>query len=48
VSSKVKNLQPNPAWDTLPILDPTDWKRMAIGEFAESIGERAEPHDAQE
>ena len=41
-------LQPNPAWASLPLFDRTDWKRMAFGEFAESIGERAEPRDAQE
>lgn len=42
------NLKPNPAWDSLPLFDRTGWKRMAFGEFAESIGERAEPKDAQE
>lgn len=42
------NLQPNLAWATLPFFDRTGWKRMAFGEFAESIGERAEPKDAQE
>ena len=41
-------LKPNPAWATLPLFDRTGWKRMAFGEFAESIGERAEPKDAQE
>ena len=41
-------LQPNPAWASLPLFDRTGWKRMAFGEFAESIGERAEPKDAQE
>lgn len=47
----VKNpqtLQPNPAWASLPLFDRTGWKRMAFGAFAESIGERAEPKDAQE
>jgi hypothetical protein len=42
------NLSPNPAWAKLPLFDRTGWKRMAFGEFAESIGERAEPKDAQE
>jgi hypothetical protein len=42
------NLKPNPAWASLPLFDRTGWKRMAFGEFAESIGERAEPKDAQE
>ena len=41
-------LQPNPAWASLPLFDRTGWKRLAFGEFAESIGERAEPKDAQE
>jgi restriction endonuclease S subunit len=40
--------RPNLAWAKLPLFDRTGWKRMAFGEFAESIGERAEPRDAQE
>lgn len=35
-------------WASLPLFDRTGWKRMAFGEFADSIGERAEPKDAQE
>ena len=46
--SSVKSVVPNPAWAALPLFDRTGWKRMAFGEFAESIGERAEPRDAQE
>lgn len=42
------SLKPNPAWASLPLFDRTGWKRMAFGEFAESVGERAEPKDAQE
>ena len=42
------NLKPNPAWASLPLFDRAGWKRMAFGEFVESIGERAEPKDAQE
>lgn len=42
------NLNPNAAWASLPLFDRTGWKRMAFGAFAESIGERAEPKDAQE
>ena len=41
-------LKPNPDWASLPLFDRTGWKPMAFGEFAESIGERAEPKDAQE
>ena len=41
-------LKPNTAYASLPLFDRTGWKRMAFGEFAESIGERAEPKDAQE
>ena len=41
-------LRANLAWASLPLFDRTGWKRMAFGEFAESIGERAEPKDAQE
>lgn len=42
------NLKSNPAWASLPLFDRTGWKRMAFGEFAESVRERAEPRDAQE
>ncbi len=41
-------LQPNPAWASLALFDRKGWRRMAFGEFAESIGERVEPKDAQE
>lgn len=41
-------LTANPAWASLPVFDRVGWRRMAFGEFAESIGERAEPRDAQE
>ncbi|MBV6500087.1 MAG: hypothetical protein CJBNEKGG_02555 [Prosthecobacter sp.] len=41
-------LKPNPAWASLPLFDRTGWKRLPFGAFAESIGERAEPKDAQE
>jgi restriction endonuclease S subunit len=44
----LSTLQPNTAWGSLPLFDRTGWKRVAFGEFAESIGERAEPRDAQE
>ncbi|TSA37361.1 MAG: restriction endonuclease subunit S [Verrucomicrobiaceae bacterium] len=40
--------RPNPDWASLPLFDRTGWRRMAFGDFAESIGERAEPKDAQE
>ena len=43
-----KSLTPNPHWATLPLFDRTGWKRMAFGDFAQSIGDRAEPKDAQE
>jgi hypothetical protein len=42
------SLNPNPAWASLPLFDRTGWRRIAFGVFAESIGERAEPRDAQE
>jgi type I restriction enzyme, S subunit len=42
------NLRPNPAWAALPLFERTGWSRMAFGVIAESIGERAEPKDAQE
>ena len=47
-AKKLSALSPNSAWASLPLFDRTGWKRMAFGEFAESIGERAEPRDAQE
>ena len=47
-AKKLSALSPNSAWASLPLFDRTGWKRMAFGEFAESIGERAEPKDAQE
>jgi hypothetical protein len=47
-SQSLSHLRPNRDWASLPLFDRTGWKRMAFGEFAESIGERAEPKDAQE
>jgi hypothetical protein len=44
----LSSIQPNRGWTALPLFDRTGWKRVAFGEFAESIGERAEPKDAQE
>ena len=44
----IETVKPNPEWASLPIFDRTGWKRLAFREFAESIGERAEPKDAQE
>ena len=41
-------LKPNPARASLPLFDRTGWKRMAFGDFAQSIGDRTEPKDAQE
>ena len=48
VVKSLQKLKPNPAWATLPLFDRTGWKRMAFGDFAHSIGDRAEPKDAQE
>lgn len=48
IQSSFSKLAPNPAWATLPLFDRTGWKRMAFGDFAQSIGDRAEPKDAQE
>jgi len=47
-ASDLGGLAPNPDWANLPIFDRTGWRRMAFGDLAESIGERAEPKDAQE
>jgi len=48
VPSTLNKPTPNPDWASLPLFDRSGWKRMAFGEFAESIGERAESKDAQE
>ncbi len=45
---EIAGLKPNPAWASLPLFDRTGWQRLPFGAFAESIGERAEPKDAQE
>ena len=42
------NLVPNADWASLPLFDRTGWRRMAFGDFSESIGVRAEPKDAQD
>jgi len=42
------NFTISPDLATLPLFDRTGWERMPFGTFAESIGERAEPKDAQE
>lgn len=44
----MEDLEPNTNWASLPLFDRAGWRRMAFGEFAASIGERAEPKDAQE
>ena len=44
----VRSVVPNPAWAALPLFDRMGWKRMAFGEFAENVGERAERGDAQD
>lgn len=38
----------NPDWAKLPLFDRKGWKRMAFGDVAPNVGERAEPKDAQE
>jgi len=45
---KKKALQPNPNWARLPLFDRKGWKRMAFGQFADSVNERVEPADAAE
>ncbi|MGA3267316.1 MAG: restriction endonuclease subunit S [Verrucomicrobiota bacterium] len=41
-------LKPNPHWAKLPLFDRRGWRRMAFGQFAESVNERVEPADAAE
>ena len=48
VISKRSTLHPNPDWAALPLFDRQGWKRVRFGGFAESIGARVEPKDAQE
>jgi len=43
-----EGLTANPDWASLPLFDRTGWKKWAFGDFAESVGERAEPKDARE
>jgi restriction endonuclease S subunit len=47
-ASTLFDLRPNLDWASLPLFDRTGWTRLPFGAFAESIGERAEPKDAQE
>lgn len=47
-SPQIRGFGTNLKCASLPLFDRTGWKRMAFGVFAESIGERAEPKDAQE
>jgi len=44
----LEKLKPNPAWASLPLFDRKGWKRVRFRDVVESIGERAEPKDAQE
>ena len=46
--SSLRALVPNKNLGSLPLFDHKGWKRLPFGAFAESIGERAEPKDAQE
>jgi len=48
VKSVDHTILPNPNWASLPLFDRKGWKRMPFGAFAQSIGERVEPKDAQE
>ncbi len=41
-------LKPNPEWAKLPLFDRKGWRKMAFGEFAESVNQRVEPSDASE
>jgi type I restriction enzyme M protein len=43
-----RSFMPNADWASLPLFNRTGWTRMAFGEFALSVNERAEPKDAQE
>jgi len=44
----IEKLRPNPRWARLPIFDRKGWRKMAFGEFTESVNERVEPADAAE
>lgn len=43
-----KKLTPNLDWASLPLFDRSGWQSLAFGDFAESVGVRAEPKDAQD
>jgi type I restriction enzyme M protein len=42
------NDKANPNWAKLPLFDRKGWKRVAFGQFADSVNERVEPADAAE
>lgn len=43
----LEDLKINPDWKSLPLFDREGWTRVPFGAFAESIGERVEPADAE-
>ncbi len=47
-AAEIDSLKPNPNWARLPLFERKGWKRMAFGQFAESVNERVEPADAAE
>ncbi|MCC5849711.1 MAG: restriction endonuclease subunit S [Verrucomicrobia bacterium] len=47
-SQTLLSVRNNPDWASLPLFDRKGWKRVRFGDFAQSIGERVEPKDAQE
>lgn len=47
-SDSLQQLKVNPDWAKLPLFDRKGWQRLAFGDFAQSINERAEPKDAQD
>ncbi len=44
--SELEKLKVNPEWAKLPIFDRKGWRRLAFGEFAQSVNDRVEPSDA--
>jgi hypothetical protein len=43
----LEDLKINPDWKSLPLFDRSGWQRLPFDAFAESIGERVEPADAE-
>ncbi len=46
VVKNLSNLQPNPAWASLPLFDRSEWKRVRFGDVVENCAETCDPAEA--